>query len=255
MKTPINPLKQMLADGSPAIGTFVSMPSPQLVQVMSVAGFDWLTIDMEHGPIGPESMHAMINATAVSHTVPLVRVPATDPWMVKKALDAGALGVFFPLVVSAEQARSAVSAMRYPPTGTRGFAPFFAPSRWRQSTFDYAAAADDNLLTIVLIEQAEAVRNIDEILAVDGIDVAFIAPFDLSQSLGIPGEFDHPKFLEAVTTAENAILASPAALGGLAMDVEKGRAMVDRGYTLLMMAYDGLIIETASRDLIEGMRS
>jgi len=135
-----------------------------------------------------------------------------------------------------------------------GIRPFYAPSRWRQSTFDYAAAADDNLLTIVLIEQAEAVRNIDEILAVDGIDVAFIAPFDLSQSLGIPGEFDNPKFLDAVATAENAILASPAALGGLAMDVEKGRAMVDRGYTLLMMAYDGLIIEAASRDLIDGMK-
>jgi len=255
MNASINPLMQQLAAGSPAIGTFVSMPSPQLVQVLSAAGFDWLTIDMEHGPIGPESMHAMINATAVSHTVPLVRVPATDPWMVKKALDAGSLGVLFPLVVSAEQARSAVSAMRYPPTGSRGFAPFFAPSRWRQSTFEYAAVADDNLLTIVLIEHAEAVRNIDEILAVEGIDVAFIAPFDLSQSLGIPGEFDHSKFLDAVATAEQAILSSSAVLGGLAMDVEKGRAMIDRGYRFLMMAYDGLIIENAAKDLVNGMRT
>jgi len=251
----INPLKIRLGNGGSVIGTMLTMPSPHVMQLLAASGFDWLLIDREHGAIGAESMQSMINVTKGTQTVPLVRVPAEEPWIARTALDAGALGIFFPLIMNAEQAREAVSATKYPPEGARGFGPFYAPSRWGLSMTDYAASADEVLLRVLMIEHAEAVRNIDEILAVPDIDVAFIAPFDLSQSLGITGEFGHPDFLAAVSRAERAIANSGAILGGLATTPEQGRGMLDAGYRFLMMGFDSKIIEDAARNTLDGLRS
>jgi len=249
----VNPLKTKLANGEAAIGTMVTMPNPHLMQLFAAGGFDWLLIDREHGAIGAESMQAMINATTGSGATPLVRVPEDELWMVKTALDAGAMGLFFPFIIDAEQATAAVASTIYPPKGKRGFGPFYAPSRLGLSMADYAASADDAMLKVMMIEHADAVENIDEILDVSGIDVAFIAPFDLSQSLGVAGEFEHPTFLKAVDTAERAILASSSALGGLAPTPEKGRTMLAKGYRFLMMAFDGLIIEDATKNWLSGL--
>jgi len=253
MVTFVNPLKTKLANGGAAIGTMVTMPSPHLMQLFAASGFDWLLIDREHGAIGAETMQAMINATTGSGATPLVRVPEDELWMVKTALDAGALGVFFPFIINAGQASAAVASTFYPPKGKRGFGPFYAPSRLGLSMGEYAALADDAMLRVMMIEHADAIENVDEIMQVPGIDVAFIAPFDLSQSLGVAGEFEHPKFLKAVETAERAILASPAKLGGLAPTPEKGRTMLDHGYRFLMMAFDGLIIEGAAKNWLDGL--
>lgn len=249
-----NPLKQKLARGETCLGTMVTMPSAPLVQLLAGCGFDWVLIDMEHGPIGPESMQSMITATAPSGSVPLVRVPATDPWMTKIPLDAGALGLFFPMVTSVERTRDAVSASTYPPIGTRGFGPFNATSRWNINRSNYVAEADAVLLRVIMIEHVEAIDVIDDMVSVEGFDVAFIAPFDLSQSLGCAGDFDHPDFRRAVAKAEKAITASNVVMGGLAPTTEAGKAMEERGYRFLMMGYDGLIIETAARQLVEQMR-
>jgi 4-hydroxy-2-oxoheptanedioate aldolase len=251
----INPLKVKLVNDEPVIGTILTMPSPHVTQLFSASGFDWLLIDREHGAIDADSMQAMINVTKGTDTVPLVRVPVDETWIAKTALDAGALGIFFPLIVNAEQARAAVAATKYPPAGTRGFGPFYAPSRWGMSMADYAASADQGILRILMIEHTEAVRNIDEILDVPGIDVAFIAPFDLSQSLDIPGQFEHPDFIDAVKRLEQAISKSGVTLGGLAATPEKGRDMIDHGYKVLMMGFDTLIIETAARDILDKLRS
>ena len=249
-----NPLKQKLSRGETCLGTMVTMPSAPLVQLLAGCGFDWVLIDMEHGPIGPESMQTMITATAPSGAVPLVRVPATDPWMTKVPLDAGALGLFYPMVTSAARTRDAISASTYPPIGTRGFGPFVATTRWNIDRSDYIAEADKALLRVIMIEHIEAIECIDEIVTVDGFDVAFIAPFDLSQSLGCAGDFDHPDFTQAVAKAEKAITQSNVALGGLAPTAEAGKNMKERGYRFLMMGYDGLIIENAARQLIAKMR-
>jgi 4-hydroxy-2-oxoheptanedioate aldolase len=232
----------------------VTMPSPHIMQLLAAGGFDWLLIDREHGAIDAETMQSMINATKGTDTVPLVRVPEDELWLVKIALDAGALGIFFPLVKTATEAQEALSSTFYPPRGDRGFGPFYAPSRWNLSMTDYAVQADDAITRVIMIEHAEAVRNIDEILAVPGIDVAFIAPFDLSQSLGIAGQFDHPDFHAAVSRIKQAAARCRTPLGGLAPTPDRGRDMLSEGYKMLMMAFDSKIIEDATTGLIDALR-
>lgn len=255
MGTLENPLKTKLAAGEAVLGTMITMPSAGLAQILGAAGFDWLAFDMEHGPMTIESVHGMINATAASTAIPLVRLPATTPWLAKTALDAGALGLLFPMVETPEAAAEAVAAATYPPGGRRGFGPFHAPERWGLSMLDYARAADEAILKVLFIEHIDAIGRIDEILAVPGIDVAFVAPFDLSQSLGRPGDFDAPQFRDALTRAEAAVTASPARLGGLATTADQGRAMLERGYKFLMLGFDGLIIDGAARAILDGVRA
>ena len=249
-----NPLKTRLAGDEAVLGTMVTMPSPHIMQLLAAGGFDWLLIDREHGAIDAETMQSMINATKGTDTVPLVRVPEDELWLVKIALDAGALGIFFPLVKTATEAQEALSSTFYPPRGDRGFGPFYAPSRWNLSMTDYAVQADDAITRVIMIEHAEAVRNIDEILAVPGIDVAFIAPFDLSQSLGIAGQFDHPDFHAAVSRIKQAAARCRTPLGGLAPTPDRGRDMLSEGYKMLMMAFDSKIIEDAATGLIDALR-
>jgi 4-hydroxy-2-oxoheptanedioate aldolase len=250
----VNPLREKLARGEPVVGTFVSLPSPPFVQIMAGCGFDFLIVDCEHGPIGPETAQAMITATAVAPCVPLARVAWNLPWLAKPLLDAGALGIVFPLVRSAEDARAAVAACRYAPSGERGWGPFYAPSRWGLGAFDYSSSADDAILKVLLIEHVDAVRAIDAIAATPGVDVAMIAPYDLSTSLDKPGAFEDPEFLAAVAEAERGIRAAGVVLGGLAATAERANALMARGYRFLCLAYDVSLIETAMRGLLGGLR-
>lgn len=254
MSSLVNPLKDRLERGECVLGTFVSLPSPPFTQILAGCGFDFLIVDCEHGPIGPETAQAMITATATSPCVPLARVAWNLPWLAKPLLDAGALGIVFPLVRSAEDARAAVAACRYPPAGERGWGPFYAPSRWGVRPFDYSASADRVILTILLVEHVDAVRAIDAIAATPGVDVAMIAPYDLSTSLGKPGAFEDPEFLATVAEAERGIRAAGIVLGGLAATAERAHTLLARGYRFVCLAYDVLLIETAMRGLIAEVR-
>jgi len=251
----VNQLKIKLAAGSPVIGTAVTTPGPHLMRMLLECGFDWLMVDLEHGPIGPESTQAMINATQDTDCVPLVRLPASEKWMAKMSLDVGALGLFFPLVMSAEEADCAIKSAIYPPVGNRGFGPIHAGHRWQRSMTDYAADADDAILKIIMIEHVDAVNQLDEILKVPGIDLVFIAPYDLSQSLDLAGQFDHPLVQETVKQAEQAVHAAGIDLGGYAGTPDKGRELLDRGYKLLMLGYDSMLIENAITPLLQKLHN
>jgi 4-hydroxy-2-oxoheptanedioate aldolase len=251
----IRALKSRLRGGETLFGSLVSMPSPQLVQLLAGAGLDWLLIDLEHGAISVETAQSMIAATAVAPCTPLVRIAWTVPWLAKPLLDGGAMGVVFPMVRSAEEARAAVSACRYAPDGDRGWGPFYAPSRWGLAPFDYTKAANDAVTVVLLIEHVDAVDHIDAILGVPGIDVAIIAPFDLSVSLGKPGAFDDPVFKSTVERAERAIHGSPAVLGGVAPTPERAKELVGRGYRFVMLGYDTLIVDRAMRGFLDAARA
>jgi 4-hydroxy-2-oxoheptanedioate aldolase len=251
--TRVNTVKARLRAGKSTVGVAVTMPSVALVQILAGAGFDWLFIDMEHGPIGLPDVHAMIAATGGTNAVPLVRVPWTVPWLVKPVLDAGAMGIVFPMVRTAEDAGRAVSSMRYPPQGERGWGPFYAPYRWGISTAEYTRRAAEELLTVVLIEHPEAIRNAATIAAVPGVDVAMLAPYDLSVNMGLNGPTD-PAMGQAIGAAEDAVLASPASLGGPALSAEQGNAMLERGYRFLGVGYDALLIERAAADILGGLK-
>ena len=250
----MNPLKAKLAAGETVAGVLVSLPSVAVVQTLAAAGADWIMIDMEHGPIGIEAAHAMIAATAGTDCVPVVRAPGHQQWMPKQVLDAGAFGIIFPMICTRAQAEATVRAVRYPPLGERGFGPFYAPARWGLSLADYIACANDEILNIVLIEHIDAVEAADEILAVPGIDVASIAPFDLSGSLGLTGQRDHPDVRAAIERAEERILANGVVLGGLADSVEAIGRMKARGYRALILGADIGLIGAGAAPLLEAVR-
>lgn len=250
----MNRLKERLGRDEACLGLLVSMPSVPLVQMAARSGLDWLFIDMEHGPIGIESAYAMVAATQGTDCTPVIRTPHAETWLSQPVLDAGAFGIVHPMINDRVSAEAAVRSQNYPPDGARGVGPFYAASRFGLAVPAYLEAANESLLCVVQIEHKDAVANIDEILSVPGIDVAFIAPYDLSMSLGVPGQRDHPDVIAAIARAEERILSSGIAMGGLAGSPEQAKAMIERGYRLLLVAIDVGLIQSGLAAAMEGIR-
>src|SRR2546423_4167758 len=151
---------------------------------MARSGFDWIVVDLEHGPIDLGSAHAMITATSGTPCVPLARIAANEPWLAKAPMDIGALGINFPMICNREGAEKAVRSVRYPPRGDRLWGPFHAPFRWGVSMRDYMATADDEMICMITIEHFEAVERIDGIMAGPRLDGPGVRARDLSPRLG-----------------------------------------------------------------------
>jgi 4-hydroxy-2-oxoheptanedioate aldolase len=240
----VSDVKERLRAGRGPLAGFVNIiPSPVATQALAAAGADWLIIDQEHGPIGPESLHAMIASTAGTNCSPWVRVARRDEALVKAALDAGAEGIVFPLVTSAESAAECVALTRYPPAGRRGWGPFVAHSRWGVNLFDYYAQRGGETVCVLLIETRSAIDHIQEICKVEGVDCMIVAPFDLSTDLGVSGRFDAPELLEAIKQAERAILEAGIPLGGAALTKDQTQAILKKGYRVLAHQFDVLILK------------
>jgi len=190
-----NPLKEKLQRDEAVIGTFVQIGHPDVTEWLSHLGFDWLLLDTEHSPTHLESLQRMMQAMTGTNCVPIVRPQWNDPVVIKRILDIGAYGVLIPMVNSREDAENAVKACKYPPDGIRGF----GPRRAGMFDPDYFKTANDELLIAVQIETDRALKNLDEILAVPGIDAIYIGPWDLSVSLGfgVPPKWDEPKYVAA----------------------------------------------------------
>jgi 4-hydroxy-2-oxoheptanedioate aldolase len=251
---PLNRLRALWQADKAGFGVLLTMPSVQLTQLLAGAGFDFLIVDLEHGPIDVASAHAMIAATAGTPAVPLVRVPENLPWLAKPVLDAGAMGIISPLVCSRAEAEAAVRAVRYPPAGERAWGPFYAPARWDLPMPRYIQTANDEVLASVLIEHPDAIRRIDEIVSTPRLDLAIIGPFDLATSLGRPGQLDHPEVKSAIAEAEAAILRSDVKLGGVAFSPQQANEMVERGYRLLALGFDWSLLQRAAAGVLEGIR-
>jgi 4-hydroxy-2-oxoheptanedioate aldolase len=247
----INPLRQKLAAGRPILGYLVTTASVQIVVALARTGVDWLMIDTEHAPIGIESVAAMIAATNGTPATPIVRVPGARPELVKPVLDSGAFGVVFPQIATRAEAEATVSVVRYAPAGQRGYGPTNAAARWGLSNLDYVKIANDEILNIVLIESQAGVDALDDILSVDGIDIAAVARGDLSQNLGVAGQFDDPKLRDVVAAAERKILAQKTvALGGIAFGAEDARDMTARGYRFVVLGSDANLISGAAQRMV-----
>lgn len=221
-----NPVKEKLQKGESAIGTFVGIGHPDITERLSIVGFDWLLLDGEHGPMGFETMQMMMQSMRGDSCSPIVRVQWNDPVVIKRSLDIGAHGVLIPWVNNKEEAEAAVSACKYPPQGLRGCGPRRAALIGGR---DYIATANESLLVAVQIETATAVKNIADILAVDGVDVAYIGPVDLSMNMfGVPGKWDDPVYLQAFDTVLEAAAKAgkPAGMycgsGNIEWAIEKG---------------------------------
>jgi 2-keto-3-deoxy-L-rhamnonate aldolase RhmA len=179
-------------------GTFLNLGSPAAVEIAAAIGFDWLLIDLEHGNGSLADLRAMLLACRGSNAAPIVRLRSVDQDAVKFVMDSGAAGVMFPFVNSAKEAELAVECMKYPPQGKRGVAGIIRATNYGADWSQYFHEANENSLTVVQIETPEAVDAAEEIAAVDGVDVLFVGPLDLSVNLGCPGDFTQPHFNAAL---------------------------------------------------------
>ena len=247
-------MKQRLRSGETLAGYVATIPSAVSVQAMAAAGADWIGIDQEHGAVGPESLHAMIAATAGTRCALLVRVPRRDEAWVKPALDLGAEGIVFPLVGNVEEAAECVALTRYPPHGRRGWGPFVAHARWGVELPGYLPQRGEEAVCVLLIETPAAVENIEAICRVEGIDGMVIGEFDLSTELGVPGRFDAPEMREAVAHLEGVILEAGIPLGAAALTREQTRAILERGYRLPVHGFDVLMLGGSVRQTAEWRR-
>jgi 4-hydroxy-2-oxoheptanedioate aldolase len=214
-----NAMKHKIASGQPALGVSIMIPSPQMVEMVGALGFDWVLLDCEHGDLNFETVELLAMAAEVSGLTPIARPPSKAPEDILRVLDRGALGVQVPHVNTAADARAVVEAVKYHPLGRRGLAASTRPARYGLgvSASDYVAWANRETLVCVQIEDVEALHNLDAILQVEGIDVFFVGPSDLGQSMGYPGQSDAPEVQQAIHAAFAAIIAAgkvPGSTGG-----------------------------------------
>ena len=205
-----NRLKEKLQSGAPAYGVSVMFPSAQVVEMVGRLGFDWVLIDCEHGSISPESVEMMVMAAEVTGITPIARPSANSADAILRVMDRGVMGVQVPHVNTASDARRAVESVKYHPLGSRGLA---AGTRsgdygFGISASEYVEQANRETLVCVQLEEEEALANIDDILDVEGVDVFFVGPSDLSQSMGYPGQTSSPQVQEAIDGAFARIVAA-----------------------------------------------
>jgi len=248
-----NTVKRKLRAGEPAIGTFMALGSTLGAEQLAHLGFDWLLIDQEHGAIDAPLTQSLLQAISTTETIPLIRVPANREEWIGRALDAGAYGVIVPMVNTREDAEEAVRAARYPPVGSRGI----GGSRTRlYGGADYVQRANEEILLIVELEHADAVRNAREILGVPGIDAYFIGPGDLCSSLGLPHtwEPDYPEFWAAIDEISR-VGKELGVPGGIHASPARATAMLDRGYQFIAVGFDVSFLAGAASAALQAARA
>ncbi|OHF02884.1 hypothetical protein CORC01_01642 [Colletotrichum orchidophilum] len=220
----------------PSVGQWLEFPGYSLARTVAPLGEDWVLIDTEHGNIDDSQMYLQVGAISTSGVSPIVRIPASEHWMMKRALDCGAHAIMVPMCETKEQAEAIVRACKYPssrwPQGLRGAGAMFAPAAFNQSGREYLLTANDNVMICVQIESRKAVENVEEIAAVDGIDMLFIGPNDLASSMGYVA-FDHasiPEVQEASARVLKAGLEAGKYVGHFALGADAAALKYEQGF-------------------------
>lgn len=238
--------------GDTTLGMWLMTSGPDTAEALALMEFDYVCVDQQHGLIGDADALAILRALRTSTATPIVRVPGNDAATIGRALDAGALGVIVPMVNSADEARRAVAACRYAPSGTRSFGPTRAS---QVHGADYATRANDEVSCIPMIETVEAIEHLDEILAVDGVDAAYIGPTDLGVSMGLGPGVDHDD--DGFRAALQAVLDGCAHHGvvpGIHATPELAAQRVDQGFRMVTVAVDYRLLQAAARDALAQVR-
>jgi len=240
----ISNFKNKLFQGKHVLGPFMKTSDPAFVEVAGYAGFDFVILDLEHGPNNICNLQNLIRGAQCSGVLPIVRAPGTDEGVISKILDVGAMGIQIPQVSSAEDVRKVVRASRFSPNGERGVCRFVRAANYSaKDRFSYFKSADENLI-IIQLEGLEAVNNLDEILKVDGIDILFIGPYDLSQSVGVPGQIDHPLVVEKMTKIVERARQANKYVGTFVDNIDNALKWKSRGIQYLSYSVDvGLFYE------------
>jgi len=249
-----NRLKNLLQAGKVALGAQLRFGSPAVAELFAHAGFDYLVFDTEHAPQTPLGVQTQLQAISGTDVTPVVRLVKNDADLMRPYLDMGAQGILAPFVLTAQDAQTGARALRYPPAGTRGY----GPSRAARFGFDpqYFAQANDRMVYLPIIEDAQAVRNIEAILAVEGVDSFVIGPMDLSISLGVPMDLDSPKFKDAIKAIIKAGRQArkpmgTAVYGGDMFSPDTYKRFIDQGFTLLLIGGDEWMLSYCCRKLLD----
>lgn len=235
-------IRKRVAAGEFVAGTWCSLASPAICEMVGETGYDWMLIDMEHAPGTPVSLLQQLQAIRGFSLAPIVRVPSLDRAYVKWALDLGASGIMYPCIDTAEQAAEAVAFMRYDPRGVRGVSGAARCAGYGRRFSAYVAEADENLLTVVQIESALAVENCEAIARTDGVDVLFVGPMDLSTNLGLPGRFGDQRFMDVLQRVADTARIAGRACGILLPDPGLVPRLRDMGYTFVAVSSDTNIL-------------
>lgn len=220
-------------------GTFLNLGSSITAEIAATVGFDWLLFDFEHGPGSEETLLSQLQGVARTPAAAIVRIAANEPTRFKRALDLGADGVMVPYVNTEAEAKAAVSASRYPPWGTRGVSRFNRAAGFGERFDEVYTYGHQQTVVMAQIETPEGLANAERIAAVDGVDVLFLGPLDLSTNLGIPRNFDHPKLAEARRAVCRAAERSKKAAGILIANADNVATVREEGFTVVALGSDG----------------
>ena len=244
--------RDRLRAGDRLIGTLLSLPSPELAEIASAAGFDWLFLDTEHGALGPGDVLRLVQA-AREPCACLVRIPELSETGIKKALDSGAAGIIVPHVNGAADAVKAVHWAKYPPEGGRSVG-FSRANGYGTRFQENVETANDGTVVVAQVEHIDGVRAIDSILGVSGVDAVFIGPYDLSASLGKPGRIQDPDVREAVASVAAACAAKKVPVGIFTAGIPGAVQALGEGYTLVCAGIDIGLFSQATADIVRALK-
>lgn len=237
-----NTTKAKLKRGETVFGCFVRYPEASLVEVLALQEWDFLVFDAEHGVVEPRDCENMTRAAELRGVTPIVRVTTNYPPIILRFMDVGVHGLLVPWVNSREEAERAVRSIKYYPRGIRGLAGVRASDYGQTTTLDvYTQQANTETLVVLQVETAQAVENLTEILAVADIDVVFIGPTDLSHSLGLPGQVEHPRVQAEINRIVDAVAQTDKALGIMVTNQEAAKKWQDRGARFIAIGFESVL--------------
>lgn len=244
-------LRARILNGETCIGPFLKIPDPSITELAGIAGFDHVVIDLEHSPFSLETVVGMVRAASLRGIGSVVRVTSDDGPGIVRALDTGATGVIVPGIVSAAEAAEVVAHARFHPIGARGMDLYARGASWGAEPRErYVAAANERTLVAVMAEGDQAFNDLEAIAEVEGLDLLFIGPYDLSQSLGMPGQVAHPTVLERIDWAISVARSRGKAIGVYVDDVDTARRYQELGAVFIGMANDADILRQAFAGLV-----
>ncbi|MBM3995631.1 MAG: aldolase [Planctomycetes bacterium] len=253
----VNPVKKKLRDGHTALGHMVfEFATTGIARLAGAAGAEFVIFDMEHTGWTMETIRMLMATCREPHPVPMVRIPATEYHFVARVLDMGARGVMVPMVESAEQANLIVQSARYPPLGRRGAAFGVAHDDYQPGdAIAKMRSANEEILLIAQIETARGIENLEAIAAVPGIDVLWIGHNDLTNSMGLPGQFDHPRYVQAVQSVLDAARRHGKSAGFMATSIPMGQTLLQQGFRILAYGGDLWLYQQALKDGLASLRN
>ena len=244
--------KRRLHNGALLVAPMITMASPVVTELLSGSGYDWFFIDAEHGTFSTEDIQNVVRGAG--DTPCLVRLASSDSLSVKKALDVGAAGIIAPMVNSVETAEEIVSAAKYSPEGTRGVG-LGRAQRYGFGFNEYLETSNDNVIVILQAEHIDAVDNIDSIAKVTGVDGVLLGPYDLSASMGLIGQIDHPSVQNAIARVEASCKANNKSLGIFGVSADAVRPFIERGFNLIVAGVDTVMLGHEAARMVKEIQS